>query len=80
MILDIGMPGLNGHEVARSVRQDPRTRHTLLVAITGWNLASDRERSRSCGISHHLAKPVDVSQLLDILAQAPRHRALHATL
>lgn len=73
MILDIGMPGLNGHEVAQALRQDPRTQHTLLVAITGWSQDSDRERSRACGIAHHLTKPVDVAQLLDILAHAPRH-------
>jgi signal transduction histidine kinase/ActR/RegA family two-component response regulator len=67
VILDIGMPGLNGHEVAHELRQHPQTRDTLLIAITGWNQDSDRDRSRASGITHHLAKPVEVAQLLEIL-------------
>ena len=68
IFLDIGMPGMNGHEVAHQLRRQAETRDALLVAVTGWSQDKDRERSRVAGISHHLTKPVDVKQLLPILA------------
>ena len=65
--LDIGMPGLNGYELATRLRQNGATHDAVLVAITGWGQDKDRERARACGFDHHLVKPVDVGQLQSIL-------------
>lgn len=67
VLLDIGMPRLNGFEVARHIRTiDPAV---LLVAITGWGQAGDRERSAAAGFDHHLTKPVDYDALASLLGQ-----------
>lgn len=68
VFLDIGMPKLNGYEVAEQLRGQPQTAHSLLVAVTGWGQEQDRLRSRAAGISHHLVKPVELDQVLPILA------------
>ncbi|HEY4556030.1 MAG TPA: ATP-binding protein, partial [Lysobacter sp.] len=57
VLLDIGMPGMDGYEVARHLRADERTREVVLIALTGWSQAQDRERSREAGFDHHLSKP-----------------------
>jgi CheY-like chemotaxis protein len=76
VFLDIGMPGFNGHELALRLRQIPATSQALLVAVTGWSQAQDRRRSLASGISHHMAKPVELSQLMPILAECQaRHPA-----
>jgi signal transduction histidine kinase/ActR/RegA family two-component response regulator len=66
-LLDIGMPGLDGYEVARRLRSDPRHAGLLLAAITGWGDAQDRERARDAGFDHHFRKPVSVRDLSDLL-------------
>jgi signal transduction histidine kinase/ActR/RegA family two-component response regulator len=71
IFLDIGMPGMTGHEVAHQLRRQAETRDALLVAVTGWSQDKDRERSRIAGITHHLTKPIDVKQLLPILESVP---------
>lgn len=63
IFLDIGLPGLNGYEVAALIRRDPLLKHTLIVALTGWGSESDRRRSQDAGFDHHLTKPVDSKQL-----------------
>jgi CheY-like chemotaxis protein/two-component sensor histidine kinase len=67
-LLDIGMPGLNGHEVARRLRADPATQATRLVALSGWGTEGDRIRSLDAGFDVHLTKPVELQALLDIVA------------
>jgi CheY-like chemotaxis protein len=67
VVLDIGMPRLNGCELARSIRSDPAHGGILLVALTGWGQAADRLRSHEAGIDHHLVKPVDFDVLQDLL-------------
>ena len=62
-LLDIGLPGLNGYELARRLRLEQATRHTVLVAVTGWGQQEDRRRSAQAGFDHHLVKPVDPLQL-----------------
>jgi len=57
--MDIGMPGMDGYAVAKALRDDPRTRNVLLVALTGWGAEDDRDRTRSAGFDHHLTKPAD---------------------
>jgi PAS domain S-box-containing protein len=67
-LLDIGMPGLNGHDVARRLRAQPDTRATRLVALSGWGTDADRARSADAGFDCHLTKPVELQALLDIVA------------
>ncbi|PQO99399.1 hypothetical protein C5614_09965 [Massilia phosphatilytica] len=66
-LLDIGMPGLNGHDVARQLRAQPGTRATRLVALSGWGADADRARSADAGFDCHLTKPVELQALLDIV-------------
>jgi CheY-like chemotaxis protein len=70
ILLDIGLPGMNGYEVAQRLRQESRFARTLLVAITGWGTEQDRRRSQESGFDHHLTKPVDYSALEPLLRQA----------
>ncbi|WBY01718.1 ATP-binding protein [Ramlibacter tataouinensis] len=67
VLLDIGLPGLNGYEVAAQLRSEPRFARTLLVAITGWGTDQDRRRSQEAGFDHHLTKPVDMADLEPLL-------------
>ena len=67
VLLDIGLPGMNGYEVAAQLRNDPRFARTLLVAITGWGTEQDRRRSQEAGFDHHLTKPVDLAELEPLL-------------
>jgi len=64
ILLDIGLPGMDGYEVARRVRQAPELSKTTLVALTGYGQEKDRQQSRSAGFDHHLVKPVDPEALL----------------
>ena len=69
-LLDIGLPGMDGHELARRLRALPATAGALLVAVTGYGQAQDREASSRAGFDHHLVKPVDMGELEKILAAA----------
>jgi CheY-like chemotaxis protein len=66
-VLDIGMPGMNGYELARRLRAAPETRHTMLVAVTGYGQPADRAAGSEAGFDHYLVKPVEVEQLLDLM-------------
>ncbi len=72
ILLDIGLPGLDGYEVAKQIRQDPTLSDVLLIAISGYCQDEDRERSHNAGFDHHLAKPPDHEELLSLLAGAAR--------
>jgi len=67
VLLDIGMPGMDGYEVSRHVRSSATHRDVLLIALTGWGQHDDRERSRRAGFDHHLIKPPDIHRLRSIL-------------
>lgn len=67
--LDIGMPRLDGYELARRLRADPRLRHCLLVAVTGWGQEKDQQRSKVAGFDQHIVKPLQMAQLDAILRQ-----------
>ncbi len=69
-ILDIGLPGFDGFEVARRLRAEPGLRGLLLVALSGWVQPDDRARSREAGFDHHLAKPVQIKSLELVLLEA----------
>jgi PAS domain S-box-containing protein len=68
VLLDIGMPGLDGYEVARRLRVLKRERPLRIVAITGWGQEADRTKSREAGFDVHLVKPVDPNTLTSVLA------------
>ncbi len=68
MLLDIGLPGFDGYEVARRIRRDPLLREIVLVAMTGYGREADRQRSREAGFDHHLIKPADFAKVRHILA------------
>jgi signal transduction histidine kinase len=70
VLLDIGMPGMDGYEVARRIRADSANRGMLLIALTGWGQDEDRARSAAAGFDHHLVKPADIDQLRQLLSAA----------
>jgi PAS domain S-box-containing protein len=67
-ILDIGLPEMDGIELAKRLRTQPETANALLIAVTGYGQDQDRRQSRAAGFDHHLVKPVDIKQLSSILA------------
>ncbi|MDN4036430.1 PAS domain S-box protein [Massilia sp. YIM B02443] len=74
-ILDIGMPGLNGYEVAQQVRATPGRRDTILIALTGWGGELDRSRSGAAGFDAHLTKPAGLDELDRLIAGIVAQRA-----
>jgi PAS domain S-box-containing protein len=66
-LLDIGMPGMDGYELARRIRATPRGRNLVLVALTGWSQADDKKRASDAGFDEHLTKPVDPEVLSRVL-------------
>ena len=75
MLLDIGLPGLTGLEVATRIRQLPALKNIVLAAMTGYGQEKDRERSRQAGFDYHLVKPADFAELQKILETVPQARA-----
>ena len=71
ILLDIGLPKLNGYEVARRIRQQPWGRDTILVALTGWGQDDDRRRSQEAGFNFHIVKPVELAALEKLLDKQP---------
>ena len=82
VVLDIGMPGMDGYEVARCIRADARNDDVTLIAMTGWGQDEDRRRTRAGGFDHHLIKPPDIVALQSVLASIDgrrrRRRPAHA--
>lgn len=78
LVLDIGMPGMSGYELARQIREEAWAREALLIAVTGWGQQEDRERSRAAGFDHHLTKPVDTDVLLSLLVAFAARRERRA--
>jgi CheY-like chemotaxis protein len=69
VISDIGMPGMNGYQLARELRQVPGYETVPLVAVTGYSMFDDRERSKSAGFNAHMTKPIDPNALLELIEQ-----------
>ncbi|GAB3480171.1 PAS domain-containing hybrid sensor histidine kinase/response regulator [Polaromonas eurypsychrophila] len=67
VLLDIGLPGLNGFQVAERIRQEPTLKNVVLVALTGYGLEADRQRSKETGFDYHLVKPTDFDEVEKIL-------------
>jgi CheY-like chemotaxis protein len=77
LVLDIGLPDIDGYQLAQRIRAVPQTAHATLIALTGYGQHSDRERSIAAGFNHHLTKPVDVAALLDLLANVSERAPVH---
>jgi CheY-like chemotaxis protein len=79
VLLDIGMPGMNGLEVARRIRKDLGLKQALLIALTGYGQEDDRRQSQEAGFDGHLVKPVDFAKVQQILATVSQKRDLTPT-
>ncbi len=71
VFVDIGMPGMDGHEVARRLRQSCGSDDPVLIALTGWGQEEDRRRSKAAGFDHHLVKPANAEAVQALLASLP---------
>lgn len=69
VFLDLGLPGLNGYEVARELRKEPSLNATYLVALTGWGSSEDKRKSKEAGFDQHLTKPVDTEEVERLLSE-----------
>jgi CheY-like chemotaxis protein len=69
ILMDVGMPRLNGYEATRRIREQPWGKATVIIALTGWGQEGDKERSREAGCDGHLVKPVNLSELEKLLAE-----------
>ena len=67
VLLDIGLPKLNGYEAAEQIRRQSKGPDLTLIALTGWGQEEDRRRAREAGFTHHLTKPVMFEELLGLL-------------
>jgi CheY-like chemotaxis protein len=72
MLLDIGLPGMDGWQVVERLRQQPALKRPLLIALTGYGQDADRRRSQEAGIALYLLKPVDADDLLGLLSRFQR--------
>ena len=70
VFLDIGLPGMNGYEVAERFRAEPELSGAVLVALTGWGSEEDKQRSRKAGFDYHLTKPIDAAAVQDVLTRS----------
>jgi len=74
ILLDIGMPKLNGFDACRRIRENAWAKNILIIALTGWGQEEDRRKSAEAGFDVHLVKPVNVAELLDLLARPSQRR------
>jgi PAS domain S-box-containing protein len=72
VLLDIGLPKLNGYDACRRIREQPWGRNMIMVALTGWGQDEDRRQSKDAGFDHHMIKPVDHADLIRLLAESGR--------
>ena len=75
VLLDIGLPGMSGHEVARRLRAESWAADLKLIAVTGWGQEDDRTKSLEAGFDEHLTKPIDPETLLQRISRAARSAA-----
>jgi CheY-like chemotaxis protein len=74
VLLDIGMPNVNGYDACRMIREQPRNKDVMMVALTGWGQDEDRRKSKQAGFDAHLVKPVDYGVLVELLGSIRRDR------
>ena len=75
ILLDIGLPGMSGYEVARKLRQDPIVSETMLIALTGWGSEDDQKQTTLAGFDYHVTKPADPVMLLELLSKRRNARS-----
>ena len=68
-VIDVGLPGMDGYEVARAIRQQPDGRGMCLIALTGYGQADDQRRALAAGFDVHLTKPIDPAMIEDLLTR-----------
>ena len=68
ILLDIGLPGMSGYEVAQRIRENKELRHVMLVALTGYGAAADVSAARSAGFDAHIVKPADIARIQELLS------------
>jgi CheY-like chemotaxis protein len=76
LLLDIGLPDMDGYELARCLRGQPESAGATLVALTGYGQSQDRKEAEQAGFDHYLVKPADMDQVNDVLAEAAQARNL----
>ncbi len=79
VLLDIGLPGMNGYEICRALRQNPALANTAIIAQTGWSQKEHRDRSKEAGFDHHLVKPIHMETLQELLQQLEKSGRLAST-
>jgi CheY-like chemotaxis protein len=72
ILLDIGLPEMDGYEVCEKIRQQPWGETVQIIAMTGWGQAEDRQRSKAAGINDHLVKPIEIAKLSRVMNGAQR--------
>ncbi len=75
VLLDIGLPKMNGYDVARAIRNEPWGEKVALVAMTGWGMEEDKQRATHAGFDRHMVKPVDAQLLIKLLPEIKKARA-----
>ncbi|HEY0962886.1 MAG TPA: response regulator [Pseudomonadales bacterium] len=75
ILLDLGLPGMNGYEVCRELRRNPVFADTLIIAQTGWGEERNREMAYFAGFNHHFVKPLQPDDLAGLLAKVPARKA-----
>jgi CheY-like chemotaxis protein len=73
-LIDIGLPGVNGYDLARRLREQAQFRNVTLIAQTGWSREEDRNQARAAGFDYHLVKPIDHQRLAEILTNPGSRR------
>ena len=71
VLMDLGMPRMNGYEAARHIRKQPWGQNMMLIALTGWGQEEDRQRTKEAGFDYHLVKPVSLDALQGLLMSLP---------
>jgi CheY-like chemotaxis protein len=74
ILLDIGLPGMNGYEICQEMRKDPALKNTFIAAQTGWGESEHRERSKAAGFDCHLVKPINMATLEKIISTLDKAR------
>jgi CheY-like chemotaxis protein len=74
VLLDLGLPGLNGYEVCRHIRQQPWGKNIMLIAQTGSGMEEDKQLTHAAGFDLHMVKPLDLDAVVQLLASLPEHK------
>jgi PAS domain S-box-containing protein len=75
ILLDIGLPGMNGYDVCRELRKDPAFKDTIIIAQTGWGQKRDRDMAMAAGFDHHLVKPIGLDEITKLLSETAKSRS-----